>query len=71
MNYIVIEIQKNSEGTIGNFVFAFDNLPAAENKYHTILAAAAISSIPCHAAVMLNETGYCIKHEHYVHEVTE
>ena len=67
MNYLVIEIQKNSDGTIGNLVFVYDNINAAESKYHTILAAAAVSSVAVHSAVLLNETGYHVKHESYNH----
>ena len=63
MKYIVIEIQKSAEGVVGNFVFAFDTIAAAESKYHAILSAAAVSGLPRHAAVLLNETGYCVKHE--------
>lgn len=63
MKYIVIEIQKSAEGVVGNFVFSFDTIAAAESKYHAILSAAAVSGLPCHAAVLMNETGYCVKHE--------
>lgn len=63
MNYLVIEIQKSAEGVVGNFVFSFDTIAAAESKYHAILSAAAVSGLPSHAAVLMNETGFCVKHE--------
>lgn len=63
MKFIVIEIQKNAEGVVGNFVWAFDTINEAESKFHSVLASAAVSNLPCHSAVLLNETGYCIKHE--------
>lgn len=55
--YIVIEIQTNLNGTVGNFVWSYENRSNAEEKYHTVLAAAAKSGLPCHAAVMLRNDG--------------
>ena len=63
--YIVMEIQKNS--TASTIVNTYDTLNEAENKYHTILAYAAISNIPKHSAVLLTEEGDYIKHECFEH----
>lgn len=60
--FIVLEIQS------GNVIAStYPDGADAENKYHTILAYAAKSDIPVHAAAMLNENGALIKHEYYVH----
>lgn len=67
MKYIVVEIQKNVDGSVGNLVSAYDDINAAQSKYHAVLSAAALSQLPCHAAVLLNETGYCIVHEHFIY----
>ena len=67
--YIVIELQTINESTVANIVNAYAEQKVAEQKYHTILAAAAVSSLPCHAAVMLDEKGRMIKSEYYTHEV--
>jgi len=66
MTYTVIELQN---GVVGANVWTYDNINAAENKFHSILAAAAISSVETHAAVLLNDTGFCVKHECYTHPV--
>lgn len=66
--YIVVEIQTNANGTIGNLVTAYNDRDQAEHKYHEVLAAAAISSLPIHAAVMLTNEGFLEKHERYIHE---
>ena len=66
MNYLVIEIQQTN-GVVGNFVFAYSDLAQAESKYHAILSVAATSSVHVHTAVLMNETGYMIKHESYDH----
>ena len=69
--YVVVEIQTNADGTIGALVNDFDNKLDAENKYHTILAYAAISNLPTHSAVILTNEGRTVKTEMYTHEVTE
>lgn len=55
--YIVIELQKNADGTLGNIVTAYENLREAESKFHNILATAALSKLPVHSAAILDETG--------------
>lgn len=62
--YTVIELQN---GVVGGNVWAYDNINDAESKYHSVLSMAAISSVAVHSAVLLNETGYCVKHESYRH----
>ena len=67
--FIVIELQTINESQVANIVNAYTDQKVAEQKYHTILAAAAVSSLPCHAAIMLDEKGRMIKSEYYTHEV--
>lgn len=67
MNYIVIEIQTNSDGTVGNLVTAFTDRNRAEQQYHTVLASAAVSALPSHAAVMLTNDGIQLAHACYHH----
>lgn len=68
MKFLVIEIQKDDRGKIANLVTAHDRINDAQAKYHTILAAAAKSGLPSHAAVILEENGSEIAHECYVNE---
>lgn len=63
--YLVIELQTNADGSVGNLVYSYDNLPQAEAKYHTVLAAAALSDLPAHAAVLMDNEGYVRKQECY------
>jgi hypothetical protein len=65
--YIVMEIQTNSDGTVGTLVNSYADRDHAESKYHTILAAAAISTLPCHAAVLLTEQGLILANGYYEH----
>lgn len=63
---IVMEIQKNGE-QVATVVNSYADRSIADQKYHTILAAAAVSSVDLHSAVMLDDDGHEIKHESYVH----
>lgn len=37
MKYIVVELQTNNDGTVGNLVDAYDNRDQAESKFHLVL----------------------------------
>lgn len=67
MKYIVFEIQTNSDGTVGNLVSAYDTRNGAESAYHTVLAAAAVSELPCHAAVLMTNEGFVLDSKCYRH----
>ena len=69
--YIVIEMQTNADGTVGNLVSAYDERNAAESAYHSVLASAAISSLPCHAAVLMTNEGFQLMSQCYKHPVPE
>lgn len=69
--FIVIELQTINDSQVANIVNAYPEKAVAEQKYHTILAAAAVSALPCHSAVMLDEKGRMIKSEFYTHEVAQ
>ena len=68
--YIVIELQTNN-GKTANIVNAYDDLNTTYNKFHTILAAAAVSSVEVHTAVILNEVGNTIASGHFAHAKEE
>lgn len=64
---IVLEIQK-SAGNVATLTTVHATRAEAEQKYHTVLAYAAVSSISVHAAVMMEDDGLLIKRESYEHE---
>lgn len=68
MQYIVIEIQTNSDGTIGNIVTAYADRNQAESAYHSVLASAALSKLPRHAAVLVMNDGTLLESRCYEHE---
>ena len=64
--YIVIEIQTNGEST-ATIVNSYGSRALAEQQYHTILAAAAVSNVQIHAATMLAADGRELMHQAYTH----
>lgn len=68
--FIVIELQTTGDQT-ANLVTAHQTLAEAEAKYHGVLAAAAVSSLDAHGAIMVNDRCVPIKHECYVHTAEE
>lgn len=71
MNYIVIEIQTAANGTVATLMDSFTDRNTAEQKYHLILSSAAVSQLPCHAAVMLTEDGRMVGSQAYKHAQPE
>ena len=67
--YIVIEMQTMADGSVGNFVWSFATRDEAFAKYHAVLSAAAVSALPVHAAVILDNHGLQIAAQAFEHEV--
>lgn len=72
IRYIVQEIQTFPNGQLQVLpAYAFDDLNSAEAKFHTILAAAAKSSLLCHTCMLYTNEGDLMRSERYIHEVVE
>lgn len=73
--FYIIEIQQYTTGEFGHIVhFAWDENAdqarlKAESKYHEVLAAAAVSNLPSHAAALISSDGYPVLHQCYKHDV--
>lgn len=65
MNYIVMELQ--TDAVTATLVNQYGDRAAAESKFHTVLAAAAVSAVPVHAAVLMTEEGFVLRNECYKH----
>lgn len=70
-SYLVIEMQKQADGSLAHLVDAYTDRNTAEQKYHTVLSFAAVSNLPIHTAVIMTDEGAVLKKEVYRHEVTE
>ena len=65
--FAVTEIQKNGDMATP-ITTLFTDKNAAYSAYHTALAAAAISTVPEHSAILVSEEGNYILHEKFIHE---
>jgi len=71
--YYILEIQQYDNGEYGHIVhYAFDADPdiarlKGESKYHEVLAAAAISTLPSHAAILISSEAFPVMYQCYKH----
>ena len=65
MKYIIIEIQTAQDGTVATLVTTKDTRNEADSTYYSILASAALSELPRHAAVLMTSDGSPIRTECY------
>ena len=65
--YIVVELQKNGD-QMANIVTSHDTLQDAQYKFHTVAAAAAISTVEKHSVVLLNDDGFTVERVSYEHK---
>ena len=78
-NYLVVEFQTYADGTSASLKYEFDDQTMtkerrkalAEQKYHLVLAAAAVSECKIHAASLMDFAGRLIKREEYKHTEEE
>lgn len=67
--YIVIEFQTDASGNVSTLVTQHSTRAEAESKYYTVLAYAAISSVPLHAAMLCFANGKHLMSQAYEHPV--
>ena len=65
--FAVIEIQKNG-ATAAPITNLYDNKDEAYNRYHSILAVAAVSEVEEHSAILVSEEGNYMFREKFIHE---
>lgn len=71
--YYVVEIQQYANGEYGHIVHFVADPDAtiarnkAESKFHEVLAAAAVSTLPSHAAIMFTSEGFFVDSKCYKH----
>ena len=69
--FLVVEIQKQTDGTISNIVTQHEEEKEALSKYYAVLSYAAVSSLPQHACVLLTDKGEYCRNEFFVNEQAE
>ena len=65
MAYVVVEIQTYEGSAPATLVTTFTDRAQAESDYYRVLAAAAVSPVPKHAAALLDDTGFCLMRAGY------
>lgn len=65
--FAVIEIQKNG-ATATPITTLFTDKDQAYSKYHQVLAAASVSDVPEHSAILVSEEGSYMLHDKFIHE---
>ena len=68
MTTIVLEVQVNSDDSVGTLITSYTDRTEAESKYHMVLSAAAVSDKPIHSAFMIDPKGKVIRSEFYEHK---
>lgn len=63
--YIVLELQTSDDGNLAYLATTHKTRPEADSKYHLILSSAAVSQLPVHGAVILDECGLVYGNETY------
>ena len=69
--YVVIEMQTNADGTVAVLTDSFPTIEAAYNKYYTVLAYAAVSTLPCHSAALMTNKGMLWESKYFEHPLLE
>ena len=57
MKYLTIEIQTASDGSVANLTTVHETRATAESAFYSVLAAAAISTLPVHGCVLIDSEG--------------
>lgn len=68
MKIVVTELQTFDTGVVQALNYAYDSENSALAKYHSILSAAAVSSLPVHACVVYTNDGTMLRSECFKHE---
>lgn len=66
MKFIVLELQKTN-GDVSTIINKYDTLSLAQSAYHQVLSFAAVSNIPYHSAVLMNDEGNTYYRETFAH----
>ena len=66
--FIVIELQKTGD-TVANIVQTYTNQNEADSRFYAIMSAAAISSVPVHSCIVIDEECRIYQTGTYKHNV--
>ena len=68
--FITVEIQQTGE-QVANLVTSYKNQNEAEAHFHTVMAAAALSKVPVHSCIVIDERCNIFQAGFYEHPAGE
>lgn len=68
--YVVIELQKTGD-QVASLTYNYATRNEADSKFYTIMAAAALSNVPVHSAMVLDQRCVIYQSGIYEHDVQE
>ncbi len=69
MRYLVIEIQTDENGIVGNLVYSYDSKEAAESAYLAKRTSALGSTVNIHTVMWIDNRGRTYETKTYIHPV--
>lgn len=69
--YVLIELQTSGNQTAIPPISTRTTWNEAESEFHRLCSLAAVSSVPIHAVMLVDENGITLRAEHYVHSPEE
>ena len=67
-DYIVIELQRNSDGTMAVLSDTYSDVASARSSFYTKCGIAVISQVFIHSMVLMNSTGAVLEQKSFRHE---
>lgn len=67
-DYIVIEIQRNLDGTMDVLPTTYEDISSARSSFYTKCGIAVLSSVYIHSLALLNNSGNVIEQKTFRHE---
>ena len=67
-DYIVIEIQRNSDGTMAVLSDTYEDVASARSSFYTKCGIAVLSNVLIHSLVLMNNAGNVIEQKSFRHD---
>ena len=71
MQYLVLELQTGTDGSVAHIINKYSTLAEAEQNYFDTMSFVCVSSLPCHGVMLLTNEGEVLKAGFYHREVTD
>ena len=69
--WVVLEAQTASDNSVATIVTAYETIEQAQSAFYGILASAAVSQVPVHAASLLSNEGFLLESKCFSHQAEQ